>query len=263
MQVKELMERDFLTVHEDDSALDVGNNLERGNAAAAVVVRHDEVVGIISKETFFSKISVFCERRLEEFKVKELMEYDVESVNEDEDVKVAASKLIESNSTIDRLPVLSGRKLSGMISKQEFTELFAKTMKKKFKVKDLMSFSPVTVEDYTALDKVVTEMLSSGVKRVLVMSGSNLVGVIAVKDISLSLFLEKKLCKSFNPVSILRAEDLMSRGPITVKPGEDAAIAAKIMVDKNFGSLPVVDGGVLQGILTRGCLLKGFQVSWK
>ena len=262
MQVRDLMTREVITVSEEDSAIKVGDALERENSSAAVVVKNGEVLGIVSKETFFSKIGLFCERRLEDFKVRDLMEYDVECVHEEDDLSVACLGLLNLKTNVDRLPVLSDGKLSGILSKLEFTDLFAKKMGKKFKVRDLMAFSPVTIDDYAPLNKIVDEMLSSGVKRILVMSGNRMVGIIAVKDISLSLFREKKMCKNFNPVSMLTAEDLMTRNPITVKSAADAASAAKIMVEKGIGGIPVVDKK-LEGIITRGCLLKGFQLSWK
>jgi len=262
MQVKELMSRDFLTVDEDDGGVGVGDKLERRNISAAIVLKRDTVLGLVSKETFFSKIDTFCTKPLEAFKVRDLMEYDVDFVNEDDDISVAGVKLLDSKSTVDRLPVLSDGKLTGIISKIEFTQLFANTMGRKYKVKDLMGFNPVTVADYTPMTKVVEEMLSSDIKRILVLSGNRLVGIIAVKDISLSLFLEKKMCKSFNPVSILTASELMTRNLITVTPKMDAAEAAKIMIDKKVGGLPVMNPN-LEGILTRGCLMKGFQIMWE
>ncbi|MCX6695110.1 MAG: CBS domain-containing protein [Candidatus Altiarchaeota archaeon] len=262
MQVKDLMTRDFLVVGEDDGGVEVGDMLEKSRVSSAVVVKRDEVLGVVSKETFFSRFNSFCERRLEELKVKDLMQYDIGFLNETDDLKVAVLKLLESKSSVDRLPVLSSGKLVGMLSKIELTRLFADTMKRKFKVKDLMSFNPVTVNYYSPLADVVNEMVSSGVKRVLVMSGGTLVGMIAIKDISLSLFSEKRMCRTSNPVSVLNAEDIMTRGPVTIKSSADAAEAAKLMLDKKIGGIPVVDSH-LEGIITRGCLLKGFQLSWK
>jgi CBS domain-containing protein len=54
----------------------------------------------------------------------------------------------------------------------------------------------------------------------------------------------------------------MTKNPLSVKRNTDAAEAARIMIENRIGGLPVVDGK-LDGILTRGCLLKGFQISWK
>ncbi len=53
-----------------------------------------------------------------------------------------------------------------------------------------------------------------------------------------------------------RARDLMSAPVITVGPDEDAAKAARLMVDRKIKHLPVLDGGALVGILSRRDLLR-------
>ena len=51
------------------------------------------------------------------------------------------------------------------------------------------------------------------------------------------------------------ARDIMTRNPITVGPGVSVTDAAKLMVERNIGALPVVDGGVLLGLVTEGDLI--------
>lgn len=49
--------------------------------------------------------------------------------------------------------------------------------------------------------------------------------------------------------------EIMTPDPVTVTPETGVTEAAKLMVDKRIGALPVVDGGKLVGLVTEGDLI--------
>jgi CBS domain-containing protein len=51
------------------------------------------------------------------------------------------------------------------------------------------------------------------------------------------------------------AADIMTAGPVTVGPDLPVTEAARIMVERNIGALPVVDSGRLVGLVTEGDLI--------
>ena len=51
------------------------------------------------------------------------------------------------------------------------------------------------------------------------------------------------------------ALEIMTRDPVTVGPDATVTDAAKLMVQHGIGALPVVDGGVLLGLVTEGDLI--------
>lgn len=53
----------------------------------------------------------------------------------------------------------------------------------------------------------------------------------------------------------LTAADIMTRDPLTVGPELGVTEAARLMTEKGFGSLPVVEGGRLVGLVTEGDLI--------
>lgn len=56
----------------------------------------------------------------------------------------------------------------------------------------------------------------------------------------------------------LRCEDIMSTPPVTASPHETASAAARIMIEKNVGSLIITDErGSLLGIVTKTDLVRG------
>ena len=260
MLVRDVMSKDILKVNPGDNALKVGSLMDAKLIGAAVVVVDDEFRGIISKETFVVNIGKLFDRTLESLCVSDLMESDIDQVKTEDDVNKAVDLLITQKSIIDRLPVIQDGKVVGLISKADLTGLFSNRMRGKYKVADLMHYEPLTVCDYTPLDRVVKEMQNMAVKRVLVLEGERLVGIISVRDLSIALFREKKLCRKPEPRSTLTAGDIMTPNPITIKRKADATEAAKIMVEKGIGGLPVVNGK-LDGIISRGDILKGYQLA--
>jgi CBS domain-containing protein len=53
----------------------------------------------------------------------------------------------------------------------------------------------------------------------------------------------------------LTAKDIMTPDPVTVSPGMTVKEAAKLMVERKVGALPVVEGGALIGLVTEGDLI--------
>ncbi len=58
---------------------------------------------------------------------------------------------------------------------------------------------------------------------------------------------------------MLTAGDIMTDNLVMVQSNEDAARAAEIMFEKEISGLPVVDDGILVGIITKTDLIRGIQ----
>jgi CBS domain-containing protein len=56
----------------------------------------------------------------------------------------------------------------------------------------------------------------------------------------------------------LLVKEVMTNDPVTIGPDAPLAEAARIMLERKIGSLPVVEGGRLIGILTESDFLKRF-----
>lgn len=129
-------------------------------------------------------------------------------------------------------------------------------------VKDRMTPNPVTVTDDTSFEEALRTMKDRKVRRLPVLNKEGrLVGIVAEKDLlyaspspatSLSVFEVHYL------LARMRIRDVMTKRVITV--GEDCPLeeAARIMVDNKIGSLPVMAGGALAGIITETDIFKAF-----
>jgi CBS domain-containing protein len=59
-------------------------------------------------------------------------------------------------------------------------------------------------------------------------------------------------------VSNRKVRTVMRRQPFTIGPDDSVEVAAKLMANEHIGSLPVIDDGVLVGIITSTQILAAF-----
>jgi acetoin utilization protein AcuB len=117
-------------------------------------------------------------------------------------------------------------------------------------VKDYMTPAPLVVSIHEHVDRISELIRRHGIKQVPVVDESNrLVGIVTDRDIRSAVAYDEE-----NELELL-AEDIMSTELFTVTPGEQLIEAARLLHDHNFGSLPVVIGDHIVGIITTKDLL--------
>ncbi|MBV5316633.1 MAG: CBS domain-containing protein [Desulfobulbaceae bacterium] len=109
-------------------------------------------------------------------------------------------------------------------------------------VADMMSFPVTTVNPNTPMIEVQHIMEEEKIRGVIVEENDCLLGIVVLWDLK-----KLKLRKQWNsPVKAF-----MNRKVTTIPPDAPAAEAAELMVQKNIGHLPVVQGQKVIGIITR------------
>lgn len=98
-------------------------------------------------------------------------------------------------------------------------------------------------------------MMDRGISRVPIMDGATLVGIISESDVAAAMRGVKKHSpqeRQDNNVERLVAMDIMRTIVITAKPDMSIRDAAKLMIERGIGALPVLDDNRnLVGIITR------------
>jgi acetoin utilization protein AcuB len=129
------------------------------------------------------------------------------------------------------------------------------------KVQDIMTTPALTV----GLDMPVLEarqvMERQRIRHLPVTDGGRLMGIVTDRDIRLNLPSPATSLSVWEVnylIARLTVGSVMRRAVITVDPQRDAAEAARIMLDHKIGALPVVDGGVVVGIVTETDMLRAF-----
>ena len=130
-------------------------------------------------------------------------------------------------------------------------------------VNDLMTAIPDTVTPQTTLRQVIEVMKSQGCRQLPVLSDGKLVGIITDRDVRLVMNSPLLLHGRWQDEEILdemTAESCMTPDPMTVSPDTSAYQAANMLSIYKFGALPVVDKGVLVGIITATDFLDYFAL---
>lgn len=116
--------------------------------------------------------------------VRDLMTADPATVEHDADVSTAAKRMREMN--VGALPVVADGRLTGMVTDRDITLSLGdgKRPPDQIKVRDVMTDVPVTVSPHISVDEAAQMMADHQVRRLPVVEGARLVGIIALGDIA-------------------------------------------------------------------------------
>jgi len=136
------------------------------------------------------------------------------------------------------------------------------------RVKDAMTPDPVTIDPEAPIGTAFEVMRARGVRHLPVVDDEGrLGGIITDRDIRhaalapalaehLSLWAQRRLRNIGEALASLRVRDAMTWVVVTVHPEASLSHAALIMSERRIGSLPVVSGGRLVGLLTERDLIR-------
>jgi acetoin utilization protein AcuB len=111
-----------------------------------------------------------------------------------------------------------------------------------------MTEEPITVAADELLIRASHKMQSGGFHRLPVVQEGKLVGILTDRD----------LREHRGHLEHIKVNGVMSEKPVTVSPGATLEEAAQIMLERQFGGLPVVEDGRLVGIITASDILTAF-----
>lgn len=98
--------------------------------------------------------------------------------------------------------------------------------------------------------EAVQMLADKRVGALLVMEDSKLLGIISERDYAREVILKGRASKE------TRVRDIMSCNVITVSSTEGVQDSLGVMTNNRIRHLPVVDGGVVQGVISMGDLVK-------
>jgi CBS domain-containing protein len=112
-------------------------------------------------------------------------------------------------------------------------------------VADFMTKDLVTVREADDLALAESLLRLGGIRHLPVVRDGKLVGILTQRDVLRSGLSGKPSARD------VAVSEVMTREPTTVRPGLGLAQAARIMLERKFGCLPVCeDDGTLVGIVT-------------
>ena len=143
------------------------------------------------------------------------------------------------------------------------------------KVKDIMTREVISVSPETEITDAAKILLEKRINGMPVIDPfGRLAGILCQSDLvaqqksipipSVFTFLEsylpltsmKRIDKEMEKIAALTVKKAMTLEPVTVSPETDIEDVAKLMVDKKYHTLPVVEGGKVVGIVGKEDVLK-------
>ena len=140
-------------------------------------------------------------------------------------------------------------------------------MKTIIRVKEWMTTPVISVDADTPVADAYNIMMERSIRRLPVVQNGKLVGIVTLGDLrearpssatSLSIYELNYL------LSKLTVDKVMTHNPFTMSPETPIQIAAKMMMDRKVGGLPVVDEeGHLVGIITESDIFSMLVDQWE
>jgi CBS domain-containing protein len=126
-------------------------------------------------------------------------------------------------------------------------------------VRDIMTTDLTTLrEDEVLLDATLV-LARAGFRHIPILNGEQLVGIVTERDVKhyTPSILSGISADEYNRLmATTPVSKIMIRNPLTIEPSKTVYEAAQMLDDRRVGCLPVVEDGVLKGIITTTDMLK-------
>jgi CBS domain-containing protein len=184
--------------------------------------------------------------------ISEIMEENVISLDEKDTLKDALNTMLKEN--IGGIPITDNEgRVSAIISERDFVFFVSGIVTGKT-VDDYMSKKIVTAPSEMSIGTAAKSMINNGFRRLPIIKDNVLIGIITASDIMRFLgsgdIFDKLITGNAKEVFEVPVRTLIRRDVVFTRSEIDLGEAASVMLDKNVGSLPVLEEGELKGIIT-------------
>ncbi len=126
-------------------------------------------------------------------------------------------------------------------------------------VKRYMRTKLVTVGPEEGANAALYVMKKSAIRHLLVTAGKKLLGIVTDRDIRLvrpSPATSLSIYEIHYLLEKLKVKEIMTKKVVTVEPETPIAEAARLLLNRRIGALPVLKGGELVGIISETDMLQ-------
>lgn len=244
MQIRELMSDRVETIHPDDTV---------GSAARRMVgrgIRHLPVVDKGKLVGLLAEIDLLAFRGYGgvEAKVSDAMNTQFVSVGPDADAAETAELMARRKTFC--IPVVDDGTVVGVVTSSDLLLFRARNGNGKTSseqtVESVMSADPTVVHPDDYLLDALGRMSQMGVRHLPVVDGAGKVlGILSDRDVRRAVG-DLMVSEGEDGLRVrtrnLRVIEVASKGPLTVRPESSVSEAARLLVTRKIGALPVVDG---------------------
>jgi len=190
--------------------------------------------------------------------VREIMQQDVAYITLKASISDAVEMMIQRN--IGGLPVVDeDSRVCAIFTERDFLDLIADTIDYD-SIGNYMSTKVKTVPFDTTIEEAAKIMVNRGFRRLPIVKDGILIGIVTASNIMNFLgsgkAFEKIITGNFHEAFSEPITSLINKDVVWASSDMDLGDAARLMIEKKVGSLPVIDNDVLCGIITERDFLR-------
>ncbi len=193
--------------------------------------------------------------------ITEIMEDDVATVGTDASLEDAIRIMIDR--TVGGVPVIDPAGIiAGIVTERDLVRLMGDSVSG-LKVDGIMSKRVTTAPPDMSIEAAAKTMISSGFRRLPVVADNYVCGIITATDIMRYLgngeAFKKLVTGNVNEAFSAPIGSIMNGDIVTIGPDLELSETARIMSQNKIGSLPVISGQALVGIVTERDILMSMK----
>ncbi|OPY46603.1 MAG: Zinc metalloprotease [Methanosaeta sp. PtaU1.Bin028] len=180
------------------------------------------------------------------------------SIEDSSSLEDAVRLMYEKN--VGGLPIVDEKgRIKAIITEEDFVAMTA-GRRTGMTVQDYMSRQVVSTPAQMSIEKTTKMIVQKGFRRLPIIQDGILIGIITASDIMKYMgsgeAFKKIITGDVRDVMEQPIKTLVRKALITTEPRMELGEAAQQMVEKDIGSLPVMEGGSMAGIITERDFLR-------
>lgn len=261
-----------ITVTPYTSLLEAIEILQKFRISRLVVTdKNRRPVAVVTEKDILRALFPLGSKPIGSIQVIDAMSKNLVTVKKNDSLYKCA-RLMKDNNISSVVVMRSDNSLEGIVTKTDLVFSFLVQETAPIPVSKIMTKNVVTVSAGELLFVVESILLNNKISRVPVLKNQKLVGIITYRDFvparipnRLGVFTDTNELRDvwyspypnqFNAnklsyVLTFRAEDIMTKNPVTMEPADDVSLAALLMYRYDISGIPVMKNSKIAGIITK------------
>jgi CBS domain-containing protein len=254
MNVKDVMTTNIITVDKDVNLKYVLELMKKNDISKIPVLEDKKLVGIVTDNIIAYKLGSIRKKGVSTSSLyaSSVTDKNVHCISPETRVKTILRDVGKPGPTM--LCVIDDNKLVGVITKADLIQLVLSNKP----VREIMKSKIFTVAPNDRVIHARRIMIDEDIARIPVLDEGRLVGMITDIEIAFALAsLKSSISRGHQKHKLeeLIVSDVMKHPVHWIEPNITTMEAAKIMIEKNIGALPILENNRLIGIISRTDLL--------
>ncbi len=249
MEAKDVMSEDVVTISVNENVVSAAKLMAENNISCVVVVNNETIVGILTETDLLRKVAG-QNKDYGKIPISEIMSSPVIDITPE--LPVLEVSRIMNEKGIRRLPVIDRNRLVGIVTQTDMVRVM--TFYGMWKdVGEIMSKNVAVMQKEGTVADAAQIMNDHDFSCVVVLSGSDVVGILTEKDMIKKVIAVKK-----DPART-SAEEVMSSPVISVPADHSAFSSSRMMEHKHIRRLVVMENERLCGIVTQTDIFRAIK----